>query len=129
MTKMTRKKAAERAEAVARLRKLLRPGSEVYTVIKHVARSGMSRQIALMVVRKKEIWDISGFVATALGWRWVDSNAVQVSGCGMDMAFHIVYELGRVLFPEGGPAEVSGRRGRPGQHEPDGGYLLHKRSL
>lgn len=125
---------AERDEAIAQLRECLKPGDTVYTVLKHRSRSGMQREIAVLLVA--DATDGSGpyarnasyRVATALGWRCSDRDAVVVGGCGMDMGFHVVYTLGRVLFPEGGSLEHSPRRAqeeRAGEtRERDGGYLL-----
>lgn len=96
-------KQQERAEAIEFLSKHCKPGTRVYTSVTHVARSGMSRSIKVFVVdRTKEIMDISGWVGRAIDEpRDHKNGGVKVSGCGMDMGFHIVYNLGRVLFPDG----------------------------
>lgn len=65
-------------------------GTTIYTVVKHVARSGMMRRIAPIVIVKGEARNVSAIVSDVLGWKWTDDDAVQVSGCGMDMAFHLV---------------------------------------
>ena len=41
--------AADKAEAVAELKKLLKPGATVYTVLKHCSSSGMMRVIDLVI--------------------------------------------------------------------------------
>lgn len=48
MTKK-QKKDNDRAEAIAKLREMLKPGDRVYTVLKHVSSSGMSRSIDLLI--------------------------------------------------------------------------------
>ena len=79
----------------------LKEGDRVYTVVRHVSASGMSRDLSLYIARDGEIMNITYYAAHALGWRLVERNgyrALRVSGCGMDMGFHTVYTLSRVLF-------------------------------
>lgn len=54
-------------------------------------------------------------------------EAVKIGGCGMDMGFHIAYELGRVLFPEGFKVDGVGRNGDTSGWDNDGGYALYQR--
>lgn len=97
---MTKKqeKAADRAEAIAQLREVYPPGSTVSTLLRHVSRSGMSRTI--VVIRHEE--DISWQVARAIDMPF-DRNrgGIKVSGCGMDMGFHVAYVLSRTLYAGG----------------------------
>lgn len=92
----------DQAYAVERLLSYyLKEGDRVYTMNRHISSSGMSRDISLFVARDGEIMNITYYAAHALGWRLVERNgyrAVRVSGCGMDMGFHTVYTLSRVLF-------------------------------
>lgn len=96
------------AEAILHLRDVLKPRDTVYTVLRHVSRSGMSRNIDLYYVRDgAPVW-ISAYVGHAIGSpqsrkNWERSQGLTVGGCGMDMGFHIVYSLGRVLFRKGFP--------------------------
>jgi hypothetical protein len=79
----------------------LNEGDTVYTLIRTVAPSGMSRTISLKVAREGRILDLTYFASVVLGWPLVDamgSRALRVSGGGMDMGFHTVYTLARVLF-------------------------------
>lgn len=117
----------EATEAVERLRKLLKPGDTVYTVLRHVARSGMSRSVSVVVVRKGEPLRLDHTVATALGLR-VDRahDGVVVSGGGMDMGWNLVYRLGQVLWPTGTPRPHGTRNGLP---DTEGGYALTHRWL
>ena len=103
-----KQKAADRAEAIETLRKILQPGDAVTTTVLHVSRSGMSRVIQCQAIDFGEpdhhpcIRDISWLVADAIGDRWDDRRGgVIVGGCGMDMCFATVYALGRALFPDG----------------------------
>lgn len=102
---MTKKEKDEAKRlAILDLRSMLKPGDEVVTVLRRRSASGMSRCISLYIVRNGQIQAISFLAARALGYRLKEvdgSNAVHVTGCGMDMGFHLVYSLSRVLFPDG----------------------------
>lgn len=99
---------------------MLAPGSTVYTSVKNVSRSGMSRTITLHVVQNGSIRNITGYAAHALGWKG-DASGLKVGGCGMDMGFLTVYTLGRTLWPDGLPTPHGTRNGKP---DYDGGYAL-----
>lgn len=95
-------KRLDRAYAIEHLlTHYIKEGQTVYTIIKSVSSSGMSRDITLKVVNDGKLEDITYYAAQALEWRLVERNgsrAVRVGGCGMDMGFHTVYTLARVLF-------------------------------
>lgn len=71
----------------------------IYVVQRHVSPSGMTRYLDLYVIGNNEPLRITYSVAEALGWtynkRW---DCLTVGGCGMDMHFHTVYTLSRVLY-------------------------------
>ena len=84
------------------LAKFAPAGTTVYTKVLHVAKSGMSREIALYVVHNGEIVEISAWVAYVAGFSFNrDRFAVKVGGCGMDMCFHVVYTLANKLYSDG----------------------------
>ncbi len=91
-----------RQEAIDYLRPMLKPGTEVQTIVTHVARSGMSRSIKCYVVHGGRLHDITYHVAR-ITLNPVDENhgGVKIGGCGMDMGFALVYGLGRTLYPDG----------------------------
>lgn len=92
----------ERAQAREDLRKLLRRVKVLNTVLRHCSRSGMYRVIGVLLVKKEWTRDLSCRVASALGWGHNSRyEGVSVSGCGMDMGFHLVYELSHLLFGDG----------------------------
>jgi hypothetical protein len=93
--------AAERAEACAKLRVILKPGDTVYTVLNHVSRSGMSRSISLYTVVDGENIYLTGYAARALGEKRDKYDGITLPGCGMDMGFALVYNLGYTLWPNG----------------------------
>ncbi len=90
--------------------------------------SGMTRRISVLVPSEGGILDVSGFVATALDYRRHDRDGgIIVSGCGMDMGSHLVYCLGRSLYPDGFKVEGVGRNGDTSGRDNDGGYALTHR--
>jgi hypothetical protein len=98
----TKAKLQEREEARQRLRAdYLKPGDFVHTVLRHVSASGMSRRIDLYKLENGEPHWLSGLASKALGIRQGKDGALVVGGCGMDMGFHVVYELSARLFPDG----------------------------
>jgi hypothetical protein len=135
MTKMTKAQKAERDEAINTLREWVKPGDTIHTIVTHVARSGMQRSIKLFRTYvedgKAEIHEISYLAARAMNDKIDQKNGgIKIGGCGMDMGFHLVYNLGRTLFPEGGSLEATSpirkhQAERAGEtKEKDGGYLL-----
>jgi hypothetical protein len=79
----------------------LREGDKVYTILRHVSASGMSRDISLVIAQGDEIIDVTYYVAHAMGEKVSESKGhrvIRVNGCGMDMGFHLVYNLSSVLF-------------------------------
>jgi hypothetical protein len=77
-------------------------GDKVYSILRKVSGSGMTRHYSLVVVDNNfQINDITYYSAHALGWSLIESNghrAIKVQGCGMDMSFHLVSSLSAVLF-------------------------------
>jgi hypothetical protein len=109
----------EVAEARATLREFIKPGDTVYCNIKHVSRSGMLRIISLSVIDtesrgtshpdhgKPRLRDITGLAAKAMDDKLDrDRWGLKVGGCGMNMCFATVYNLGRALFPNGSGVEM-----------------------
>jgi hypothetical protein len=123
-----RQSDAERDEAIKHLRKMLKPGSTVYTVLRNVSRGGTSRDIDVYMIHKGELVFLSGWVGKAIGLkRHPKRDGLTIQGGGMDMGFEIVYSLGHVLFPKGfkvTPKTIH-RNGTPnGELDKDGGYAL-----
>ena len=110
---------SQRTEALARLHEILKPGDTVYTVLRHVSRSGMMREISVIGPNNE---DITWHVMHVGGYRRSDkTGGLRVSGCGMDMGFHVVYNLGRAMWPDGTPEPHGTRNGEPDR---DGGCAL-----
>lgn len=122
-------KQKEQEEARAELRKILNPGDTVYTVLRHRSASGMSRVIDFFVFRKNEPLRLTWSIGKAADYSYNRKyEGLAVGGCGMDMGFSVVYNLGRALWPNGDGKYKTGRNGMTGP-ETDGGYLLNQRWL
>jgi hypothetical protein len=120
---------SEIKDATETLQSLIKPGMTIRCILRRVSRSGMSRVISIMVIKDNETYPISWAASRVLGWPYdAREQGVKVGGCGMDMGFHLVYSLGCVIFPEGGPVEHSQRRRQEEREgskiERNGGYLL-----
>lgn len=91
---MTRKE-----EAKQELLKLLPKGTTVYTVVRSVAQSGMSRRVDLYVVADGQLAYLTGYVAELLGYsRSRKLQGIRLDGCGMDMCYHVVDCLAWSLY-------------------------------
>ena len=120
---MTKQQQSERDGYIADLRETLKPGDTLYTVLRSVSRTGMSRVIDVYYLANGDankdgtlrppvkMW-LSYRIAKACGLTFMDSGrhgtrngaeGIKIGGCGMDMGFEIVYTLGRVLYPNGFP--------------------------
>ena len=92
----------EHEKAVASLRNKLRPGMTVYTVLRSVSASGMSRCLDLYCIHQGEIIRLTWSAAKALDQTYdTKKQALRVNGCGMDMGFDAVHTLAQVLFGDG----------------------------
>lgn len=142
-----KQKAESRAESLEYLRKILKPGDTIRSVVRSVSRSGMSRTIDFYLARNGDLVYLTGHMAAVLDEPRNDQGAMKVTGCGMDMCFATVYNLGYCLWPDG--FECAGRdpesRGRghgcpsndhsngdrdyAPHHHRDGGYALHSERI
>jgi hypothetical protein len=135
------KHPAEACESVKTLRTCIRPGDTVYTVLRHVSRSGMMRWVSVLLVEDNEPRWITYHVARACGWSDDQKrDALKVPGCGTDVGFEVVNNLGGVLFPLGFPCLGKGCPSNDHTNgdrnytlglamHPEGGYALTQRWL
>lgn len=128
---MTKAQQAERDDAIQRLRGFLKPGDTVFCTLRKVSSSGMTRSIDFHKIEcdsngQPVVFWLSGLMSKALGMRLNKDDGLRVSSCGMDMGFHVVYNLGATLWPEGTPEPHGTRNGEP---DSDGGYALKSRWL
>lgn len=113
--KRTKAQEAEREESLKRVRAFLEVASKdrdgrpiAYTILRHVARSGMQRCISVALIVDGDLAVIDRDVARILGDRVNQKHGgVIVPGAGMDMGFHLVYNLSGALY---GHADRGGYR-------------------
>lgn len=114
------------AEWLEELRKDLKPGDTLHTIVRKVAPSGMSRHIDVYRFtvedgRVVKHW-LSPRIAAVCGFTFDEKmECLRVPGCGMDMCFHVVYTLGRVIFPDGYRSDTGMLK--------DGGFALRQERL
>ena len=119
---MNQREQADRESSIASLKEhFLKPGDTVQCVLRSVARSGMSREISFLVVRDNAVLSIDWHIARVLDMKQGRNGGIKVHGCGMDMGFHVVYNLGLRLWPKGTDKPHGTRNGEP---DSDGGYAL-----
>jgi hypothetical protein len=148
--KRTKAQEAERNEAINWFRAHTKPGDTIYTILESVSRSGMSRQIRVLVPFTRDGGSVDFFhpnhaAATILGCRQAKrGDGLVIGGCGMDMGFHVVYEIGSAVWPDGVPCVGVACRSNDhsnGDHDRtphsdahphlhhDGGYTFNQRWL
>lgn len=103
----------EKAEALATLRALCPPGTTVYTKLNHCSRSGMSRSITPMVLINNVPRYMAWSVAVLFNQSLDKYDGLTISGCGMNMGFHLVYTLSRILYRDGFGIEMTKPRAKP----------------
>jgi hypothetical protein len=92
-----------RDEALEELRRLCPPGATIYTVTRHVSRTGMTRCISAFVIYDNDLYLLDWLIDDAGILRMSDKHGgLIVRGCGMDMGYQLVRVLGRSLHPNGG---------------------------
>ena len=117
----------ETKEAQAYLLEILQPGATIYTDLRHVAASGTTRWIDLYCVEDGRIRNITWLACKAGALSWCSRrNAIKMAGCGMDMGFAAVYDIGCSLWPTGTPEPHGTRNGEP---DSNGGYALRHQWL
>lgn len=89
-------KAAIVSQYKQELAKYFVDGATIYTIIRKVSSSGMSRNIDVYAIVNNRPVYLSGYIAKVLGWPMADKG-IRVSGCGMDMGFHLVSTTAQTL--------------------------------
>lgn len=103
MTNKEKKQASIHA-----LQQMIQEGDTLYTTCDHVSRSGMTRHLTVRSLlpsdrgaRQIDVLNFNYLISEALAWPLTKDRSLKVGGCGMDMGFHLVYTLSRVLFDDG----------------------------
>ncbi len=93
--------AKTKAEALEDLRRFMPEGSTVYTICRHVAKSGMSAVYSLVVFLDGDDLhpNYSAHIVTGRPLRSVSGqDGILVRGCGYDRARAIVDDIARELY-------------------------------
>jgi len=90
-------------EAITALKEALKPYRNkkraVYNVLHHVSASGMTRAIGTFVVIENEIHRLDYYMVKAgIGKFNNKHGGITVTGCGMDMGFHLVDNMMHVAL-------------------------------
>ena len=91
-----------RAECKEQLLKHLSRGDTVYSIIRHVSANGMSRRIDFYAIRDNKPIYLTGYIEGLLHSykRHAKGDGLIIGGSGMDMAFHVVYNVASALFDD-----------------------------
>lgn len=98
---MTKAQSAERDEAIRHLREWMPIGSKVYTIVRHVSRTGNASVSAIIIGQWEtpdSVDDVSLSVARALGFKMdPDHGGVKVGYMGERRDAALIHDLARVL--------------------------------
>jgi hypothetical protein len=100
---MLSRSSDEIAKAREQLKKLVKPGDTLYTILRHTSTRGTSRHYSVYCIEdNKPVW-ITGYVRTVCQYtdykRFPD--VIVVAGGGFSGSNEIVMTLGRALFDRG----------------------------
>lgn len=117
MTTKKQQKEEEKREAIDKLKEILKTTKKrevwrnreskmvpvLYTIVRHVSRSGMSRSIDVISISEDgDHLNLSYWIKTAMGLKIDQKNGgVIMTGAGMDMGFALVYNLASALYGNG----------------------------
>jgi hypothetical protein len=75
-------------------------GAKVYTILRHVSKSGMQREISFVVAYRGDIVSLDYYVGVVLGLKHGSRGGLIIRGCGMDMGYDMVHSLSSVLYQD-----------------------------
>lgn len=135
---MSKINEAEKQEALVHLRDMIKPGDTLYTILRHVSASGMSRSISVVLMKDGQPYQLDYWISKTGESIDQRNGGVKRGGCGMNMGFDLVYSLSHRLFPEGYECigercpsndHNNGDRDRTPHHHQSGGYALRQQWL
>ena len=93
----------EMGRALELLQGWLTPGATVYTILRHVSRTGNTREVSVVIQTPAgNMVHPNKAVATLTGMHLNKRfDAIVTQSGGMDVGFEIVYNLGRAMYPAG----------------------------
>lgn len=98
MAKLT----TEQQEYRDALKAMLPKGSTVYTLVRSVASSGMSRRISVFTILDGTLSNLDWYIERAgIAKRRAHKEGLYIQGCGMDMSFALTYDLAMTLHGDG----------------------------
>ena len=126
--KALNKQHSKQLDALSDLHGLLQPGSTIWAIERHTSQSGMSHWFDFYTIKNDELLRLTYQICMACYYKDDARHgyALKTSGCGMDMAFQVVYNLGQAMWPDGTPEPHGSRNGEP---DTCGGYALKLRHL
>lgn len=93
---------SNKSEALETLLELLPVGTRIYTIVRSVSQSGMSRHISALVIKDGELRDITHLLERAgFGKHRAGKPGLYITGVNMDMCFKLVYDVSRTLYDDG----------------------------
>lgn len=102
----TKAQEAEKTEAIERLREMVKPGDTLYTILRNVSSSGMSRVISVVKTGEDgKILTLDFLIAKLGTYKRTPASSrhdgLKVGGTGMDMGFAVVYDVSQTVFGDG----------------------------
>ena len=88
---------------IMKLKELIKKNDTIYYFVVKVSPSGMSRHIRFFKIENNQIEHLTYNICKELNYKYKNiTNGLYVSGCGMDMGFHIISNLSYYLFKKEG---------------------------
>jgi hypothetical protein len=101
----TKAQQTEQTEALDKLKDILKAGDTLYTILRNVSSSGMSRVISVVKVEDGDIRILDGLIERAGLYKRTPASSrhdgLKVGGAGMDMGFAVVYRLSGAVLEDG----------------------------
>ena len=108
------------ADEIAQAREYLKQFGTLHTMLRHVSKSGMSRDISVVGSLNGEVENVTWYVARALDYKLHSNNTgnhvIKMKGCGMDMGYALIYNLSRAIY-------------ETPDNQSDAGYIIKQRWL
>ena len=84
------------------LKDIIKQNDEILYKVTHVAKSGMSRHIQFFKIKDNNLLNLTYNICDEFNYTFKDkTRSLYIQGCGMDMGFHVIYNLSRDLFKDG----------------------------
>lgn len=87
----------EKSEAKEYLLSLIKNDDVLYTNLMSVSKSGMTRKLKVIYIKDNEPLFLNYYIAKILDYKLYDDGSIKVTGCGMDMGYHLIDVLSRDL--------------------------------